>query len=587
MAKKQKGMNHYMLFHYDDNDRLSWIEENGQNIMSMSYTPNGNITEKSDIGSYTYDNTAKPHAVQTVQNSRDKINYNEQNIVYNPWNKVDNIWQTDDTDFYYYFAQYGPDLQKVYSTMDKTYHREYDKFTWGDYEEKTVDGITTRYYYVSGADGLVGLHTEKDAPSGTVTNNYVLITDHLGSITMMVDSYDDYNEIRYDPWGNRYVVESFLDEVIDRGYTGHEHLDQLGLIDMKGRMYDPKLGRFLSPDPFVQAPTDPQNYNRYSYCLNNPLKYTDPSGEIFWVIGAIIGGLNAAHIADNLKRTGNDKFWTIVGGAAIGALNVCCAQALGELVSVTWSGAISNAISDVGFSLLSDNNENLLGIAACGLGTGLIGGAIGGLVGYKYGGRWGAFAGGSVSAGVSCLINNRGDKILQRMIFGGLTSYGFYELSSISGWTFNAKKYGISYKQYRTMQDDYLRSRMDEKEYGGWLNEYNDGIDGWSNRHSFEVSPPDDNVRNRTSYHIHWAKAGKRYNIDANFDVVENGGISIPASDGPSSPDDFNFAEECGRYQFLIDRKHVYMYNRINGQNQIVKDPFSILRSYSYLFYMY
>ena len=404
---------------------------------------------------------------------------------------------------------------------------------------------------------------------------------------MMVDSYDDYNEIRYDPWGNRYVVESFLDEVIDRGYTGHEHLDQLGLIDMKGRMYDPKLGRFLSPDPFVQAPTDPQNYNRYSYCLNNPLKYTDPSGEIFWVIGAIIGGLNAAHIADNLKRTGNDKFWTIVGGAAIGALNVCCAQALGELVSVTWSGAISNAISDVGFSLLSDNNENLLGIAACGLGTGLIGGAIGGLVGYKYGGRWGAFAGGSVSAGVSCLINNRGDKILQRMIFGGLTSYGFYELSSISGWTFNAKKYGISYKQYRTMQDDYLRSRMDEKEYGGWLNEYNDGIDGWSNRHSFEVSPPDDNVRNRTSYHIHWAKAGKRYNIDANFDVVENGGISIPASDGPSSPDDFNFAEECGRYQFLIDRKHVYMYNRINGQNQIVKDPFSILRSYSYLFYMY
>ena len=281
MALKHKGMNQYMLFHYDDNDRLSWVEENSQNIMSMSYTPNGNITEKSDIGSYTYDNTSKPHAVQSVQNSRDKINYNEQSISYNPWNKVDNIWQTDDTDFYYYFAQYGPDLEKVYSTMDKTYHDCYEKFTWGDYEEKTVDGVTTRYYYVSGADGLVGLHTEKDAPSGTVTNNYVLITDHLGSITMMVDNYDDYNEIRYDPWGNRYVVESFLDEVIDRGYTGHEHLDQLGLIDMKGRMYDAKLGRFLSPDPFVQAPTNPQNYNRYSYCLNNPLKYTDPSGDLF------------------------------------------------------------------------------------------------------------------------------------------------------------------------------------------------------------------------------------------------------------------------------------------------------------------
>lgn len=61
---------------------------------------------------------------------------------------------------------------------------------------------------------------------------------------MMADSYDDYNEIRYDVWGNRTVQESFLDEVIDRGYTGHEHLDQLG------RMYDPRLGRYLSPDPY-------------------------------------------------------------------------------------------------------------------------------------------------------------------------------------------------------------------------------------------------------------------------------------------------------------------------------------------------
>ena len=87
---------------------------------------------------------------------------------------------------------------------------------------------------------------------------------------------------------------------IDRGYTGHEHLDAFGLINMpacrsngegrpvyrsfsegrNGRMYDPLLGRFLSPDKFVQAPGNTQNYNSYSYCLNNPLKYTDPSGYI-------------------------------------------------------------------------------------------------------------------------------------------------------------------------------------------------------------------------------------------------------------------------------------------------------------------
>jgi len=66
-----------------------------------------------------------------------------------------------------------------------------------------------------------------------------------------------------------------------RGYTGHEHLKWFGLINMNGRMYDAGLCRFLSPDPYVQMPDYTQNFNRYSYCLNNPLIYTDPSGEFF------------------------------------------------------------------------------------------------------------------------------------------------------------------------------------------------------------------------------------------------------------------------------------------------------------------
>jgi RHS repeat-associated protein len=69
-----------------------------------------------------------------------------------------------------------------------------------------------------------------------------------------------------------------------RGFTGHEHLDALGLINMNGRMYDPDLSMFLSPDPFIQAPDMTQNFNRYSYALNNPLMYTDPDGEFFWTI---------------------------------------------------------------------------------------------------------------------------------------------------------------------------------------------------------------------------------------------------------------------------------------------------------------
>ena len=59
---------------------------------------------------------------------------------------------------------------------------------------------------------------------------------------------------------------------LQRGYCGHLHYDHFGLIDMGGRVYDPILGRFLTPDPYVQAPENSQNFNRFSYCLNNPLK---------------------------------------------------------------------------------------------------------------------------------------------------------------------------------------------------------------------------------------------------------------------------------------------------------------------------
>ncbi|HEY2410267.1 MAG TPA: RHS repeat-associated core domain-containing protein [Polyangiaceae bacterium] len=62
------------------------------------------------------------------------------------------------------------------------------------------------------------------------------------------------------------------------GFTGLEHDADLGLINMRGRLYDPKLKRFISPDPFVMQPFNPQALNRYAYVMNNPLRFTDPSG---------------------------------------------------------------------------------------------------------------------------------------------------------------------------------------------------------------------------------------------------------------------------------------------------------------------
>jgi RHS repeat-associated protein len=69
--------------------------------------------------------------------------------------------------------------------------------------------------------------------------------------------------------------------LIFRGFTGHQHLDQFALINMNGRMYDPVVMQFLSPDPYVQMPENPLNYNRYAYALFSPLQYVDLTGEMF------------------------------------------------------------------------------------------------------------------------------------------------------------------------------------------------------------------------------------------------------------------------------------------------------------------
>ena len=97
-------------------------------------------------------------------------------------------------------------------------------------------------------------------------------------------AYDPFGERRNSDWIGAISPAEFaallaeMNVRTSRGFTGHEHLDRTGLIHMNGRIYDPQLGRFLSPDPFIPHPTLAQSWNRYSYVRNNPLSYTDPSG---------------------------------------------------------------------------------------------------------------------------------------------------------------------------------------------------------------------------------------------------------------------------------------------------------------------
>ncbi len=116
-------------------------------------------------------------------------------------------------------------------------------------------------------------------------------------------------EFSYDAWGRRrdkddwsYTLTSEPALFADRGFTSHEFLADFNLYNMNGRLYDPVVGRFLSPDPYIQDPSFSQSYNRYSYALNNPLKFTDYSGEKWnW------NYLNPFYHFQNFMQWVNDK----------------------------------------------------------------------------------------------------------------------------------------------------------------------------------------------------------------------------------------------------------------------------------------
>ncbi|WP_291582855.1 FG-GAP-like repeat-containing protein [Bacteroides sp.] len=323
-------------FTYDHADRLTEVREGNSTAISMGYHLNGNITSKTGLGSYSYG--GKPHAISTVDNTSGLISGNLQNIAYTAFNKVSSISETVGSDNYLLNITYGPDRQRWKSVLKKNNIVTRTTVYAGDYEKITENGVTKGLYYISGDDGLVAVCVKEPGQSD---KTYYAYKDHLGSIMTLAEiSGDEVFKASYDVWGKRTVTNNTFK--FHRGYTGHEHLDEFQLIDMNGRMYDPLLARFLSPDPFVQMPDFSQSFNRYSYCVNNPLIYTDPDGE-FWhiVIGAVVGG------AINWISNGADFSWEglsyFATGAASGALTMAFPGAAMGIAAGT--GAINSTLN--------------------------------------------------------------------------------------------------------------------------------------------------------------------------------------------------------------------------------------------------
>ncbi len=274
------------VFAYDDLYRLTnWdITKNGTNKVynSLTYKTNmsGNINVKSGIGTYDY-LSGRPHAIDNLTAAANcPVSLLDQNIDFNSLNKVNYIEENN----YKITFTYGPDEQRIKTALTQNGTLKKTTYFGGLYEKTVVQGGETKeILYIPAGDGLAAAYI-KSSTSGN--NLYYVHKDHLGSLVSLTDGNGDIKEqYNYDPWGRRRNPTTWgyanvtAPTYLTRGFTGHEHLEEFALINMNGRVYDPVLGMFLSPDNYVQAPDFSQSFNRYSYCFNNPLIFTDPTGE--------------------------------------------------------------------------------------------------------------------------------------------------------------------------------------------------------------------------------------------------------------------------------------------------------------------
>lgn len=211
--------------------------------------------------------------------------------------------------------------------------------------------------------------------------------------------------MHFDAWGKRYdLIKSSWDalaeskaastllnlnvvitNVTPRGFTGHEQVDSADIIHMNGRIYDPTLGRFLQADPHIQAPSNSQSYNRYSYVLNNPLSYTDPSGYFF----------------KSLWKGVKNAFRAIAKVPILNAALQFAACSFGGPAGCAAYAAIST------YAVTGSLKGALIGAFTAGIGGGqgfFTAGLIGGLASRAQGGNFGH---GFWSAGIGALVGGK------------------------------------------------------------------------------------------------------------------------------------------------------------------------------------
>jgi RHS repeat-associated protein len=290
-------------FGYDALERLISSQRNGAANLALQYDLIGNVTSKTsatdaqeNVGSFDYQTPqagcsyyghSQRHAVRKAgstvycydangnMTSRggSAVSFTSYNLpaLINGAGASSQFW-------------YTPERRRWKQVAQSPAGTETTIYVGGQLEKVTRSG-GTEYRHTLAAGSVQVVVTRSS--SGQAIR--YLPSDHLGSVSAVIDqqgsvlaklSFAAFGSRRGANWtGTPTSGETSQIEAATRaGYTGHDHLDNLALIHMHGRVYDPRIGRFLSRDPLVSDPGRGQDYNGYAYVRNGPLRYTDPTG---------------------------------------------------------------------------------------------------------------------------------------------------------------------------------------------------------------------------------------------------------------------------------------------------------------------
>ena len=340
--RKDNTRNLTETFEYDTLNRLVKVRKDGQLTQEMAYDAAGNILSKTGVGTnFTYQDGTNRLM------SYDADGYEPagwDSIHYTSFHKISYISQGNKT----LALTYGPAKTRV-KAVQTVGQATKEKYYVGQLYEVTYSNEGTRQIcYIFAAGKAIAIHETLD----NVASVRYLHHDHLGSIQAYSNEYGALaQELSYDAWGRRrnpttweyYEAISDANAWQERGFGGHEHLDLFEMVNMDGRMYDPVIGRFLSADPFVQAPDYTQGLNRYIYCLNNPLTLIDPSGYSW--------------LGDNWKTLVSSVVAIAVSIVTYNAVSgIKALGSLAALVACTAGGAAGGAAGALTASLLNGSN---------------------------------------------------------------------------------------------------------------------------------------------------------------------------------------------------------------------------------------